>query len=114
MITKNKQVYYNDFCKTCSNLTEFVPTDCGENGVNCNNMDKVFSNENNICIHCGLYKFVKTVDSIVERCDEKAAIGIEKLYDSDIYDVTVDLKNKGINVSVTYVSQVLDYITKEV
>lgn len=45
-------------------------------------------------------------------CNEKEALGIEKLYNSDIYDVQDILKAQGISVTYTDIEKVLGELIK--
>lgn len=51
--------------------------------------------------------------AILICCSEKESLGIDKLYDSDIYDIVEILKKQGIKSSYRDVEQVLDCLLEK-
>ena len=59
-------------------------------------------------LDCSLRIFASTIEAIKEQCDEKEALDIEFLYDSDIFDIQTKLKNNAVNVENSYIETILD------
>lgn len=111
VITKKKQEIYEKIYVKHKNLSNNIPCICGYYGRACRNMDCTANSM--LCNGCTLSLFIATVDAILERCDEKENIGIEHLYDSDIYDIQEKLKAKTIKTDFTYIENILKYLTEE-
>lgn len=110
IITKEKQTLYEEILSGNSDLQNAIPELCGYYGRACRCMNA--EADRVLCRGCSLAVFVSTVDAIVETCNEKEAIGIKNLYDSDIYDIEKKLEKKCIHVDFTYIEKVLDNLTK--
>ena len=110
VITKGKQELYEEIYLAHTDLQNDIPEICGYYGRACRRMDGEANRM--LCQGCSLASFVSTVEAIIECCNEKEAIGLERLYDSDIYDIENALKKKCIHVDFSYIEKVLDYITE--
>lgn len=82
-----------------------IPEICGYYGRACRNMNSIANSM--LCNGCTLSIFGSTVEAILEQCDEKENLGIEYLYDSDIFDIQEKLKEISINVEFSYIENVL-------
>ena len=61
-----------------------------------------------------LRKFVLTVEAIKEQCNTKEKMGIDYLFDSDIYEIQEKLKQKNIyDAKFPYIENVLEILVKE-
>lgn len=61
-----------------------------------------------------LRKFVLTVEAIKEQCNAKEKIGIDYLFDSDIYEIQEKLKQKHVyDAKFSYIENVLEFLVKE-
>ena len=61
-----------------------------------------------------LRKFVLTVEAINEQCNAKEKIGIDYLFDSDIYEIQEKLKQKYVyDAKFSYIENVLKFLVKE-
>lgn len=58
-------------------------------------------------------KYQQICRAILICCNKKEKIGIEHLYDSDIYDISEMLKRQGVGVSYRDVENVLDALVEE-
>lgn len=110
IITKSKQELYEKIYTEHPDLEQETPEICGYYGRACRRMDGEANRM--LCQGCTLSIFVSTVEAIVKTCDEKEAIGIERLYDSDMYDIQDSLERKCIHVNFSYIEKVLDYLVK--
>lgn len=54
----------------------------------------------------------KVIKAIIRICDEKEAIGIRCLHDSDIYDIQNILKAQGENVVYSDIEHILNDLIK--
>ena len=108
IITKSKQEMYEKIYTEHSDLEQETPEICGYYGRACRRMNEKANRM--LCQGCSLSTFISTVESIISRCNEKEAIGIMSLYDSDIYDIQNDLKQKCVRVSFSYIEKILDYL----
>lgn len=107
VITKEKQKFYENFCLNNS-LFNNTPEICGYYGRACRNMGKRANSM--LCGDCNLSHFTSTVEAILECCHEKENIGIENLYDSDIYDIQEKLNHININVKFSYIENILNLL----
>lgn len=105
-ITKEKQKLYEKTCLSNDKFQNEVPFICGVYGRACRNMDDKANSA--LCEGCTLSLFVSTVETILDISKEKEDIGIESLYDSDIYDIQARLKEKVIDAKFSYIESVLD------
>lgn len=64
------------------------------------------------CNNFSLFRFVSVVDAIRKKCEEKEALGIQNIYDSDIRDIKECLSAQNIEVKYSYIENVLDFLTK--
>lgn len=111
LITEEKQKLYEKIHMGYTNLRNDIPDICGYYGRACRQMnDKA---DRMLCMGCTLSIFISTVEAIIEKCNEKEAIGIESLYDSDICDIEEMLESKCIHVDYSYIANVLDYLIEE-
>lgn len=61
-----------------------------------------------------LRKYVLTVEIIEEQCNAKENIGIDHLFDSDIYEIQEKLKQRHVyDVEFSYIEKVLDALVRE-
>lgn len=111
VITKEKQKLYEKIHLAHTDLENNVSEICGYYGRACRRMGG--EADRMPCLHCSLSTFVSTVEAIVSKCDEKEAIGIGSLYDSDIYDIQNELNKKCVHVDYSYIEKVLDYLTED-
>jgi len=111
VITKERQDLYEDVLKKISGMEENIPEICGFHGRACRKMDKEANTM--LCMGCSLKTFVATVAVILEVCNEKLAKNMERIHDSDIYDIQNRLKEKVIHVEFSYIENLLDCLSKE-
>lgn len=110
VITKGKQELYEKIYLVHTDLRNDIPEICGYYGRACRRMDGEANRM--LCQGCTLSVFVSTVEAIIKKCDEKEAIGIKRLYDSDMYDIQDSLKKKCVHVDFSYIEKILDYLIK--
>lgn len=110
-ITKSKQDLYEKIYTEHPDLEQETPELCGYYGRACRRMNGEANRM--LCQGCSLSTFISTVESIIARCNEKEAIGITSLYDSDIYDIQNDLKQKCVRVSFSYIERILECLEEE-
>ena len=111
MITKEKQKLYEKIFLEHENLQNNVPEICGYFGRACRQMnDKA---DRMLCNSCTLSVFISTVETILEVCNQKESIGIERLYDSDILTIQEKLEKRLIKVDISYIENILDSLTEE-
>lgn len=106
IITKERQKKYEQIYLKNALLNNNIPEICGYYGRACRNMNSIANSM--LCNGCSLSVFSSTVEAILEQCDEKENLGIEYLYDSDIFDIQEKLKAISVNVEFSYIEDVLD------
>lgn len=109
IIRKGKQKMYEDIFVNDEVLFNNIPEICGYYGRACRQMDD--KADRMLCNGCSLSIFISTVNTIIEVSDEKQKIGIDSLYDSDVYDIQDKLKEKCINVEFSYIETILERLT---
>lgn len=110
VITEKKQELYEKIYLKHTDLKNDIPEICGFYGRACRRMNDEANRM--LCQGCTLSVFTSTIEAIMNKCNEKENIGIEHLYDSDIYDIQDALKRKCVNVKFSYIEKVLDYLTE--
>lgn len=111
IITKKKQQLYEKIYLSHENLQNNIPCICGYYGRACRNMNN--KADSMLCNGCTLSLFVSTVEAILKCCNEKEKIGVEHLFDSDIYDIQAKLKEKTIKADFSYIESVLEYLIED-
>lgn len=111
IIKKEKQKKYEEIYLKHPDLENNIPCICGYYGRACRKMDETANSM--LCNGCTLSLFVSTVEAIMECCAEKEKIGIDHLYDSDIFDIQNKLREKVIKVDYSYIEHILQYLTEE-
>lgn len=116
VITIEKQKAYEKIFRGNEKFENTVPWICGIYGRACHKrMD-----EDTACLcmcveECSLRKFVAVAETIREQCEEKEKIGIDHLFDSDIYEIQEKLKQKYVyDATFSYIENVLEALVKEV
>lgn len=111
IITEKKQEMYEKIYSDHTVLRNDTSEICGYYGRACRHMgDRA---DRMLCNGCTLSVFVSTVETILECINEKEAVGIESLYDSDIRDIQERLKEKMVKVKYSYIEHILEYLTEE-
>lgn len=108
VITKEKQKLYEEIYVLHTDLENNIPCICGYYGRACRNMNELANSA--LCNGCTLSRFVSTVEAVLECCDQKEALGIKHLYDTDIYDIQNSLKNKCVRTDYSYIEKIIDYL----
>lgn len=115
VITEEKQKVYEKIFRGNKKFENTVPWICGVYGRACRKRIE----EDTACLcmcveECSLRKFVAVVETIKEQCEEKENIGIDHLFDSDIYEIQEKLRQKYVyDANFSYIENVLEALTKE-
>lgn len=104
MITKKRQRLYEKIYQNNS-LSNNIPEICGYYGRACRNMNKAANLM--LCNECTFAVFASVIEAIIETCNEKEDIGIEYLYDSDIFDIQEKMRQICVDVEFSYIKDVL-------
>ena len=106
IITKDKQKLYEKIFCGNEKLQNYTSCICGYYGRGCRRINRLANGVS--CVDCSLRIFASTIEAIKEQCDEKEALDIEVLYDSDIFDRQTKLNNNAVNVENSYIETILD------
>lgn len=106
IITESRQKLYEKVYISNKNFNNEIPCICGYYGRACRKMGE---RANSIpCQRCTLSIFVSTINVILDTCEEKEKMGIEKLYDSDFLDIQEKLEEKMIHVDISYIYAIFE------
>lgn len=110
VVTKKTQELFEKMYSE-QNIKYYIPEICGYYGRACRKMNEQANTM--ICTSCTLAFFTAVLEAITEQCQEKEALGIQKLYYSDVHDIVAKLAKVNIKVKESYIERVLDFLVEE-